>query len=392
VPAELTPLLADGHQVGISASSTIEALRRADATLPDPTRIWRVPARHASVLAAHPAVLATWGHPAPAPPPDDPADRPPTTPDFSADQAWRADLGVDTAAWWPDGAGAGVRVYDIEYDLAADHEDLTNTPIDTLAGTSAGLYAYHGTAVVGIVAAADDGFGTTGGAPEADVVIVYPLDGDVYDLADAVLAAVDAGSPGDVILIEQQAQTAQGLAPATAEPAVWEAVALATAAGLVVVEPSGNGAVDLDHPDWAGWWSRDHDNGSILVAARDPLRGGWDGRSGFGSRVDVNGDGSRIVAPTTGGFRPDLFWPDEDDLQAYTSDFGGTSGAAAQVAGLVGAAQGVAKAVHGAPVPPRQLRAWLVASGHPQDLATGAESQVGVLPDLRRLLRSWLGP
>lgn len=392
IPTDLERVLAQGWQLGGSVSERVSQVRRANPGLPDPTRIWRLPARLTPAVASHPAVESLWGHPSPVAPPDDPADRPPTTPDFTAEQTWRTRFGVAAAAWWPDGSGARSTVFDVEYATQPLHEDLVNTPLDVIWGDPTPEYAFHGTSVIGIVAAAGDGFGTTGGAPQADVVLSYPVDGERFDIAEAILQAVAAGDPGDVILVEMQIGTELGLGPASADPATWDAMAVAVAAGLVVVEPAGNGEVDLDDPTWDGWWDAEHDSGSILVGAVDPATGAWTGRSGFGSRVDLHGDNVDILAPTTDGFEPDRFWPDRDDLQAYTSQFGGTSGAAAQVAGLVAAAQGVAKAVHGAPVEPRQLRSWMIASGQPQAGAAASESQVGVRPDLRRLLRTWLSP
>ena len=255
VPDELVPILSQGWRVGADTVERVEQLRRADPSLPDPTRVWRVPASALPVLRGNPAVEAVWGHPPPAEPPDDPADIPPTTPDFEDQQQWLPTFGLSATQWWPGGDGAAVRVYDVEYDILEAHEDLANNPIAALSGDPLGQYLNHGTSVAGIVAASDDGFGTTGGAPAAEVLIVYPMQQGRYDVASAILQAMDDGRPGDVVLIEQQIGSDFGLVAVSADPVTWEAIRLATAAGLVVVEPAGNGGVDLDDPGWGGWWS-----------------------------------------------------------------------------------------------------------------------------------------
>jgi len=354
--------------------------------------IWRVPTADVPALVDHPAVAAVWGLPEPVPPPDE-ADLPPQTPDFTADQAWRAQLGLTRVSWWPGGQGAGVRVVDIEYSFDPTHEDLINNPPLTLGGLRWREFVYHGNSSLGLVGASDDGFGTTGAAPLAELAVMHPIiDTETYDVAAAVELATLEMQPGDVLLIEQQAPTGRGLGPVTIEPGAWEAVRAAVDAGIHVVEPAGNGAVDLDHPDFAGWFSRDNDSGAIMVGALEPDGATWNGSSSYGTRVDLCAVGRQLPAPSWDDGRglTDLFYPDQDPRQAYTSRFGGTSGASAQVAGLVAAVQGAAFELRSEAIPPEQLRAWLRQSGTPQESASAAEHPVGVRPDAQRVIRAWL--
>lgn len=386
----LAALLEPGRQVGGRHRELLRALRGDDATIPDPTSVWRVPTAALGPLLDHPDVEAIWGHPAPAPPPLEPGDLPPETPDFTEDQKWRL-LGVEGGWWWPGGRGTGIRVADVEYAFDPAHEDLANVPVDVLGGEPVPAWSYHGNAVLSLVGARDDGFGTTGAAPDSSVLVVHPVDGEVHDTASAILDALAELGPGDVILVEQVADTALGFAPPSADPAVFDAIALATAAGVVVIEPTGNDGLDLDDPSFEGHFARDH--GGILVASADPDTRLWDGRSGFGSRVDLHGWGRRIHAATDATFEPDLFLPEDGDTrQAYTRSFGGTSGAAAQVAGAVAQAQGVALALHQEPVPPRRIRDWMRATGSAQDALDAAEHPIGATVDLERMLRVFLQP
>ncbi|HNH46250.1 MAG TPA: S8 family serine peptidase, partial [Myxococcota bacterium] len=217
-----------------------------------------------------------------------------------------------------------------------------------------------------------------------------------YDVAGAILAAAEELLPGDVLLIEQQGYVNGAYCPVSADPAVYDAITYAVAAGIVVVEPGGNGSSDLDARSWQGWFDRSvQDSGSILVgggAGPDsglPLRS-WmlSGGSSYGQRVDMQGWYTGIVTTANGdmgGSLADLALVGDDSAQGYTESFGGTSGASPMVASVAAAMQGLALAGHQPVWEPRELRAILVNSGTPQ---TG-EPHIGPQPDLRRLLRTW---
>jgi len=101
---------------------------------------------------------------------------PPTTPDFSLSQLHLDPAPVGTDTEWaranePRARGGGVRVVDLEYYWTASHEDLQLPASADLGGTTYQQYTAfddeHGTAVFGIIAAKDNGFGVTGGVPQA---------------------------------------------------------------------------------------------------------------------------------------------------------------------------------------------------------------------------------
>jgi hypothetical protein len=343
----------------------------------------------------------------PIPPPGDLA---PTTPDFRGEQLWLdpapGGVGHDEAVHWPGGTGSEVAVADLEYSWDPDHEDL-DTAGDILAwGWDSGEYRFHGTAVLGQLFAQDNGYGVEGLVPDAEPVVVSPFFGpEQYSVAQAILGAVEILGPGDVLLIEQQAWYLNNYAPVEVEPLVFDAISTAVAAGIVVVEPTGNGFQDLDGPGFEGLFDREvRDSGAILVGGGAPsfdeLPRSWvPGASSYGERVDVQGWVSSIVTTINGeygGNYADLFFPatqahpEGDPRQAYTTQFGGTSGASAMVAGVAAAAQSVALVLHGEALAPEDLRALMVATGSPQPETD--PNRIGPLPDLRRLLRYGLLP
>ncbi len=348
----------------------------------------------ARALLQHPGVETLAFARRPQPPP---ADLSPPTPDLEAAQGYRAaapaGLSAAEGARWPGADGAGVLIADVEYDWTPGHEDLGAVVGAAPAwGWDPDLYAFHGTAVAGILAAGDNGFGVTGIAPGAAVLMVSPYEAPgEYNVAAAIDAAAALIGPGDVLLIEQQARFDGAYAPISVDPAVFDAIVVAVARGRVVVEPAGNGGQDLDHPRFGGRFDRaERDSGSVMVGGGVPPGYDWPARSWLpggschGSRVDVQGWYLGVATTSDGapgGPDPDLHWTG-DPLQGYTSGFSGTSAAAPMVAGVAAALQGLRRARGLDPLDPLELRAALRATGAP---AQGG-ALIGPQPDLRALL------
>jgi subtilisin family serine protease len=322
--------------------------------------------------------------PAPAP-----LDLPPVTPSFVAEQGYRSapPAGVDAkvALRIPGANGAGIAIADVEYSWVLDHEDIelpasvnveTATPSDPFPNDQGN----HGTAVLGILRGRDNPYGVLGLVPAASL-FVAPANTvqHGYDPARAIDRALDVLVPGDVLLLEQQTWVCDGLlGPLEGYPPWFDAIAHATALGVVVIEPAGNGGVDLDGAACDGWFDRaTRDSGAIVVGAGNPNTRARLGLSAYGSRVDVQGWGSGV---TSTGYR-DLFDPG-DVRQRYTGLFGGTSGASAIVAGVAASVQGAVLADGAAPLEPDEMRDLLVATGTPQ---TGA-GHIGPLPSITAAL------
>jgi hypothetical protein len=216
-----------------------------------------------------------------------------------------------------------------------------------------------------------------------------------YNPANAILLAVDKGSAGDVILLEQQfvvcglnADPVFGPAFGPIEwlPPVFQAIQTAVAQGFVVIEAAGNGNVNLDQAACSGFFDRTvRDSGAIIVGAGQPPGSGADrqrtGLSTFGRRLDLQGWGSGVATTGYGASyqNPDAptnpgFW--------YVGGFGGTSSASPIVAGAVANRQGMAFAQSGILLTPSQVVTLLVRTGSPQ-LGNTAE-HIGPRPDLRR--------
>ena len=320
-----------------------------------------------------------------------PMDIPPTTPDFRSEQYDHTvapiGFGFNEIAQWS--TGAGIRVVNIEYSFDPLHEDLQNAPVTHAWGWDPERWQYHGNAVLGQLIATDNEYGVTGAVSNAEVLVVSPYaEQDVYNVASSLVASLDFLVKGDVVLIEQQTSGFDNYCPMEYVPSVFDAIQWLVAEDINVVEPSGNGAQNLDDPQWEGWFDlTQQDSGAILVGGSyglGDLR--WSGGSSYGSRMDVQGWFDRIVTTSTDEFT-DLFNPN-DSRQAYTAYFGGTSGASPQIVSVIIAFNAAVLAQDGTVWSAVDMRDLIRSTGRSQPLSN-QETWIGSQPDASTLLRMW---
>ena len=318
-------------------------------------------------------VETAYRAPLPAPPP---VDIEPPTPDGEAAQLYLdpAPEGIDARAAWtrPGGRGEGVLIVDVEYNWRDTHEDLDTALGQSLCFTTNSTEIEHGTAVLGELIGGDNGYGVTGIVSQADIGMVthFPA-GMSYSVARAIECATGFLGPGDVLLVEAQTVGPNALfVPTEWDAAEYDAITIATAAGIVVVETAGNGNEDLDDAAFGGAFDRAvRDSGAMIVGASATLY--YVGEqpdlsrldfSTYGSRVDLQGWGDDVLTTGYG----DVFDGGGDPNQYYTDLFNGTSSAAPMVAGAAAIVQGVQIACGGPPLDPLEVRDLLVATGTPQ--------------------------
>jgi len=301
-----------------------------------------------------------------------------------------APTGVDAFAAWqvPGGGGRGARLADVEYAWDLHHPDLDASVTVLAPFPTVNLKDVdHGTASLGIAGAWTNGAASTGIAPWADLA-VSPV---ANNAASAVLRAARHVGRGGIVLIEIGVALTPGAdtghVPLEHDPLVKAAIQAATALGVLVIEPAGNGNFNLDaDPRFAhlGLTAAGVDSGALLVAAGTDRDAGGNSTGQWrpadfttsGSRIGCFAAGENVTAPTVRPGGP---------LQV---DFGGTSAAGAIVAGVAAALQGVAIAATGVPLSTGELRARLLDPKY-GTLPTGATptpKRVGVMPDLSKLI------
>lgn len=317
-----------------------------------------------------------------------------------------APAGIDARWAWTqaNGAGESVAFVDLEQGWTLKHEDFP--AIFALSGVGRDPnpgHEPHGTAVLGIVAGVDNEKGIVGIAPHAAQVSVAShfraSDGTEGHVADAIAAIVASGqvSDGDVLLLE--VQDGNNL-PIEMDDAVFTAIGTAIAMNIIVLEAAGNGNLDLDAVGVLNVNAREFkDSGAIVVGAgRSSLDATGKAHdrwvlatpgpgSNFGSRVDCYAFGEDVV--TTGpAFNPAcVLGSGTRPTNQYRCDFGGTSAAAAIVAGAAVVLQGLHRAHRGGlSLTPTQMRNVLRTQGTPQ--GSGIPGQIGLMPDLKSAAQS----
>jgi serine protease len=279
------------------------------------------------------------------------------TPNFEIFQRYLnpAPDGIDAYYAWtqPGGTGAGIKVYDIEYEWNQNHEDLQLNVELLTDGTPRIKDPSHGTGVLGIMSGKDNQYGVKGICFDAQVELAPEWTEEKGSIrAEAIMRAIKDGTPGDVLLYEMQtgACNAGGsipFGPAEWNQMVYDATLTATSLGFVVVAAAGNGNLDLDDAACEDRFNLDvRDSGAIIVGA-----GGAGTRvkrpfSTYGSRVDVQGYGEKVYSLDVGNAFKDPDNPD-DRNRWYTSGFSGTSSASAIVAGAAVILQSYSTRKHG---------------------------------------------
>ncbi|MFP2900831.1 S8 family peptidase [Corallococcus sp. 4LFB] len=320
------------------------------------------------------------------------ADLPPTTPLYQANQGYlnAAPSGVNATYAWTvtGGRGTNVRFVDIEGGWRTTHEDFPS--FFRVGGTQYNDLGWrnHGTAVLGEIVGASNGYGVTGIANAATPGVEAI---GAQSTASAITNAAAAVGAGGVILIELHAGGPNDGTACTCNTsqcnyiameywqANFDAIRNATANGVIVVEAAGNGSANLDAAAYGGLFNpATRDSGAIIVGAstattRVPMC--W---TNFGQRVNVHGWGEKVVTTGYG----DRFGSGYGEDQYYTSTFSGTSSASPIIVGTAVSAQGVARA-NGRLLTSVQMRGLLRNNG----TAQAADSrQIGPLPDLRKAL------
>ena len=315
-----------------------------------------------------------------------------------------APQGIDARYAWTltGGDGAGQRVADLERGWTFDHEDLAAQGVTLIHGAIRDLSRAHGTSVLGEICAVDNTIGCVGIVPNVDSVLATSY--HTSTRPDAIMAALAQMEFGDVLLIEAQvtanpATASQLLAPIEIYDADFEALRLATALGIIVVEAGGNGTDNGSAPPLAmDTWVDDsgrrllwpdagnadfRDSGAIIVSAATAAVPRTRRAYGpHGARIDCHAWSQSI----------DTCSSDEDGAtDLYTTGFGGTSGASPIVTGAALALQGIHEAAHGFRLSPRQMRELLSDPATNTLPAATETTQIGVMPNLHQVIDNRLG-
>lgn len=275
--------------------------------------------------------------------------------------------GVDRA--WATVSGNRVVIADVDGGFYLDHQDLApnverNHAHNAVDGSNdvTAPPQDHGTAVLGLAGAASNGLGIAGVAFSAKLWPVQhtaslgtPLKGQGLPLVNAIDWVTGEDSAGRRVVINVEAQSNPRHGNIEQIPAVGEAIRQAIAKGLVVCVAAGNGDVDAGLAD--DGVTPIKPTGSILVGATafDPAKNPRATAPGGQS----SNWGTRIVVSAPGDCAHDVTCGDVSKSD-YINAFGGTSGAAAKVAGAVALMLEANPALT-----PDQVRSILVITGSP---------------------------
>jgi len=310
-----------------------------------------------------------------------------------------APVGINAEYAWQIKGGNGegnIKFVDVEQGWILDHE---STSVNVLPSTGLNHEFHdHGTGVLGIITMANNGSTRSGITPRSKgfVMSQWRSDGS-FNSADAIMAALVHLSFGDIILLETQVvgpSPSKKLWPPEIHTAEFDVIRLATALGIIVVEPAANGSVyfnlsnDLDYFVLKGKniFNREsqdfRDSGAIMVAgasASAPHTRIYN--SNYGSRIDCYAWGENVF--TAGNF------PNSSDgaIDRYTTRFSGTSSAAAIIAGVAISVQSIMEANLNFRLGPAEMRKILSSESYGTPSANGRSvDKIGIMPDLKKII------
>lgn len=287
--------------------------------------------------------------------------------------------------------GRTVNVGIVEFSAFVNHEDFTldaagqplkqpkviPEPAQTIILINGGANdPEHGTACLGINVAADNGFGVTGIAHEAQGYFFPTLSVEEGSrLPNAILSASQLFDEGDVLNFSIGFP---GAGPIITSEAIAGLIRLCSDLGITCVMSAGNDAIPIEAAPF--------ETDAIVVGACYP--GGnlvpfgctqlgvfhycrlnfsnysaEDAEGGL-SQVHVSAWGTGVATTGYGVlFRgangTDPQDPETNSLRKYTDRFNGTSAAGPVIAGLVACLQGMSKQLYNAPITPSQMRGVL---------------------------------
>lgn len=284
-----------------------------------------------------------------------------------------------------DGTSAKVAV--IEWAIYADHEDFIRD--DDEEGVGSGIIVEpgqtmimipaitapdHATACMSIINAQDNGLGVTGIVPEAEAYF-FPLTSIEEGPRELTAWASALGTLGygDVISCSYG-----GGGNLNTNQDTWTLIRLASDLGISVSIAAGNDCSDMSEEDNLG------NSGGTVVGAGSPGRPNY--RLAFsnyytdpaaspdtnGNMVHIQAWGDAVVSAGYGDLLmlPSDDEPDGDPRRSYSNQFGGTSAAAPQIAGLICALQGFCRQFYGTPLGTDTIRSALSSGGVPQSIGT----------------------
>lgn len=260
--------------------------------------------------------------------------------------------------------GKNITVGVIDNSAIIDHEDLVGqvtvevgqTIFVPILGQSPTIDPEHGTAILGILVAADNGFGITGLLPEANAIFFPAVTVNSGGrIASAIISAGQNLSDADVLCIPLAYTGGYTLVNDTFYSQLLNVVG---ETGIATIIPAGNGGFKVTTPlsnsvivVGAAWPGRQvpfptgtltSANPNGLVASRNLFPGdtycrwrqsNWSDLVGPGG-IDVSGWGTGICTLGRGTLFNNL---PATRTKNYQQSFGGTSGACAMIAGQVGA-------------------------------------------------------
>lgn len=311
------------------------------------------------------------------------------TPDFEPRQhyldapgpRWK---GLNVRKAWAGGVtGRGSRIHFSDGGLFAEHEDLRGNPDLKIVSLAPNDDPKHGTASVGVILAARNGFGATGVSHDSELYLYHNRSKDIHGNLQVLKDLLRNVEPGDIVAINRQTANPEVLStllPSVHDKAWWVVMQQLTQRGAVVVNAAANGSsktlvqygTQANQGVYLGSWPsfNDHgDAGVILIGACQSYNGKAHPYSNYGYRYRMlNAWGDSVVTLSRGDLQ-DLPGENRD----YSESYAGTSSATPMVTGALSLIQSYAMEHHHVYLNADQMHLLVMASGYEDATEPGTD-------------------
>lgn len=311
------------------------------------------------------------------------------TPDFEPRQhyldapgpRWK---GLNVRKAWAGGVtGRGSRIHFSDGGLFAEHEDLRGNPDLKIVSLAPNDDPKHGTASVGVILAARNGFGATGVSHDSELYLYHNRSKDIHGNNQVLKDLLRNVEPGDIVAINRQTANPAVLStllPSVHDKAWWVVMQQLTQRGAVVVNAAANGSsktlvqygTQANQGVYLGSWPsfNDHgDAGVILIGACQSYNGKAHPYSNYGYRYRMlNAWGDSVVTLSRGDLQ-DLPGENRD----YSESYAGTSSATPMVTGALSLIQSYAMEHHHVYLNADQMHLLVMASGYEDATEPGTD-------------------
>lgn len=195
--------------------------------------------------------------------------------------------------------GTGVKIAILDTGIDYNHPDLINNykggydfvfnDADPMDDTTGPTINSHGTHVAGIIAAQNNGIGTVGVAPKADIYAIKVLDGGGFGQASLIISGIEWAMTNSIDIISMSIESIED------NSAVHDAIDASNNSGILLVAAGGNNNSGTGSVKYPAAYE------PVIAVTANDQNGMKAGFSPIGQKIEVSAPGVNVLSTIIGG-------------------------------------------------------------------------------------------